>query len=181
MRSALLSACLFSTMCLAADWPQFRGPNASGVAPDSTLPVKFSATEKEGEGLPKIGEAIGGKDAPVRKVASTSPACITDVSPGRTACIRWALQNHENVHAAACDKYISGGGKGDYKAAGTMADYWREDAKAYQAEIKFLNDKLANCPPVVGNYPGAQSKEEQEQRLAASKRRATQYVAGLPS
>ena len=45
MRSALLSACLLSTMCLAADWPQFRGPNASGVAPDSTLPVKFSATE----------------------------------------------------------------------------------------------------------------------------------------
>lgn len=29
-----------------ADWPQFRGPDASGVADGSTLPVRWSTTEK---------------------------------------------------------------------------------------------------------------------------------------
>jgi outer membrane protein assembly factor BamB len=29
----------------AADWPNWRGPNASGVAPDTTLPVRWSATD----------------------------------------------------------------------------------------------------------------------------------------
>ncbi len=30
-------------LCLAADWPQFRGPNASGVATDATPPTKFDS------------------------------------------------------------------------------------------------------------------------------------------
>jgi outer membrane protein assembly factor BamB len=30
---------------LAADWPQFRGPNASGVAPDATPPTKFGTAK----------------------------------------------------------------------------------------------------------------------------------------
>src|SRR5688500_2915707 len=29
----------------AADWPHWRGPGANGVAPDSTLPLRWSATE----------------------------------------------------------------------------------------------------------------------------------------
>lgn len=29
----------------AADWPHWRGPGASGVAPDDTLPIRWSATE----------------------------------------------------------------------------------------------------------------------------------------
>jgi outer membrane protein assembly factor BamB len=29
----------------AADWPHWRGPGANGVAPDATLPVRWSATE----------------------------------------------------------------------------------------------------------------------------------------
>ena len=111
----------------------------TNLIPNTSSSKTFTGNEKENEGLPQIGEAIGGKDAPVRKVASTNPACITDVSPGRTACIRAALQTHENVHAAACDKFIGGGGKGDWKAAGKMVDYWREDAKAYQAEVDFLH------------------------------------------
>ncbi len=28
-------------LCLAADWPQFRGPNASGTAEDTNLPIEF--------------------------------------------------------------------------------------------------------------------------------------------
>ena len=30
---------------LAADWTNWRGPNASGVAPDAALPTTWSATE----------------------------------------------------------------------------------------------------------------------------------------
>src|SRR5215207_2724240 len=29
----------------AADWPQWRGPGATGIAPDTSLPTKWSATE----------------------------------------------------------------------------------------------------------------------------------------
>lgn len=31
----------FASMLIAEDWPQFRGPNASGVASNSHLPVTF--------------------------------------------------------------------------------------------------------------------------------------------
>ena len=30
-----------SSYCLAADWPMFRGPNASGVSEAKNLPVEF--------------------------------------------------------------------------------------------------------------------------------------------
>jgi len=34
-----------SAFLMAGDWPQFRGPNASGVSGDTNLPVSFSPTE----------------------------------------------------------------------------------------------------------------------------------------
>ena len=37
--------CLLGGASLAADWTNWRGPNANGIAPDRTLPVKWSATE----------------------------------------------------------------------------------------------------------------------------------------
>ena len=40
-----VGVCLLGAGSLAADWPNWRGPNASGVAPDRTLPVKWSATD----------------------------------------------------------------------------------------------------------------------------------------
>src|SRR5262249_39402133 len=41
---ALTVAALFAAVpTLAADWLRFRGPNGSGAAPDTTLPVAFSA------------------------------------------------------------------------------------------------------------------------------------------
>lgn len=46
MRRALLYFLLCSPPALAADWPQFRGPNGCGVAEgDAELPVKFGAGE----------------------------------------------------------------------------------------------------------------------------------------
>lgn len=43
----LLALTLLSTVAgvHAADWPHWRGPGASGVAPDASLPVRWSATE----------------------------------------------------------------------------------------------------------------------------------------
>jgi outer membrane protein assembly factor BamB len=37
--------CLLGVASLAADWPHWRGPNASGVSPDGTLPISWSATD----------------------------------------------------------------------------------------------------------------------------------------
>src|SRR5579872_6647645 len=42
-------SCLLATATIcklsAADWPQFRGPNASGVSTASDLPVEFGPTK----------------------------------------------------------------------------------------------------------------------------------------
>ena len=40
-----LCVCLLGVVAFAADWPQWRGPNASGVAVDTTLPIRWSATD----------------------------------------------------------------------------------------------------------------------------------------
>jgi outer membrane protein assembly factor BamB len=46
----------------AADWPQFRGPNATGISTDSTIPVQF----KEGDGvLWKVALPGAGNSSPI--------------------------------------------------------------------------------------------------------------------
>jgi len=56
---------LFALFCLplvsrADDWPQFRGPNSTGIAAGSKpLPVKFSATENL-RWSADVGEGVGG-------------------------------------------------------------------------------------------------------------------------
>jgi len=42
----------------AADWPQWRGPGASGVAPDRTLPTRWSATENIAWKAPIAGVGV---------------------------------------------------------------------------------------------------------------------------
>jgi len=58
MRFALMSACLLSSMCVAGDWPQFRGPNASGVAADSVVPAKFGPTENVRWKVDVVGRSV---------------------------------------------------------------------------------------------------------------------------
>jgi hypothetical protein len=149
----------------------------SDLASNATSSQPFSGGQKESD-VSQVSEAMGAKA--VNKVAGTKSNCDTWTSEDKPACIRWSLQTHENVHSAACQKFVNKGGKGDWKEGGTMSAYWREDAKAYQAEVDFLKSKLAACPK-VSMYPGSEDKEEQQQRHAGSKRRAAKYGAGLPS
>lgn len=150
------------------------------LASDASSSKPFSGSQKESN-VSQVSEAMGA--AQVNKVAGTEPNCATWTSEDKPVCIRSALQVHENVHSAACQKFAKGGGKGDWKEAGTQGDYSREDARAYEAEIDFLKSKLAACTKVDTNmYPGTETKEEQQQRLAGSKRRLQKAVPpALPS
>jgi outer membrane protein assembly factor BamB len=53
-----IGVCLLGVASLAADWPNWRGPNASGVAPDRTLPVKWSATDNVEWKAPIAGAGV---------------------------------------------------------------------------------------------------------------------------
>ncbi len=50
--------CLLGVSSLAADWPHWRGPNASGVSPDRTLPIRWSATESIAWKAPIAGAGV---------------------------------------------------------------------------------------------------------------------------
>jgi outer membrane protein assembly factor BamB len=54
----LLIVSLGSAGLNADDWPQWRGPAASGVAPDRTLPTRWSATENVAWKAPVAGVGV---------------------------------------------------------------------------------------------------------------------------
>lgn len=64
LRVMLIAACLCftqfaNTTANAGDWPQFRGPNCSGIANDAgSLPVEFSDTKNVAWSA-KLGDSIG--------------------------------------------------------------------------------------------------------------------------
>lgn len=121
---------------------------------------------------------------------TTDSNCKPEVK-SYSPCLEAALKTHENVHVRECRAYTdmvkATGTKGpaDWKEAKTMVDYWAEDVSAYQAEIDYLNRQIARvkndpeCKPKVATYPGAESKEEQQERLARSRQRVTNYVKGI--
>ena len=56
---ALLIGMFFTASLRAEDWPQFRGPNCSGISTSSaTLPTVFSATENV-RWAADLGDGIG--------------------------------------------------------------------------------------------------------------------------
>ena len=68
MRNSLALLAVFSLTCLAADWPQWRGPNRDGVAPDSPplidkIPEAGLPTLWESEPIPANED--GGLSTPV--------------------------------------------------------------------------------------------------------------------
>ncbi len=56
IRSLLLL--LIPTAALAADWPGWRGPGATGVSPETNLPVTWSATENVRWKVPLSGAGV---------------------------------------------------------------------------------------------------------------------------
>jgi outer membrane protein assembly factor BamB len=60
LSSALVLSVLATTVAAAADWPQFRGLNCTGISSDGRpLPATFSATENA-QWSSEVGDGIGG-------------------------------------------------------------------------------------------------------------------------
>lgn len=69
---AVVSVCLLASAVSAEDWPQFRGPNASGVSTSAkALPTEFSL-EKNLRWSAKLGDGIGCPIVVGGKVFSTA-------------------------------------------------------------------------------------------------------------
>jgi len=59
VRSFAITTLILATGAVhAADWPHWRGPSASGVAPDSSLPVHWSTTENIAWKAPLAGLGV---------------------------------------------------------------------------------------------------------------------------
>jgi outer membrane protein assembly factor BamB len=54
----LAASALLATTLHGADWPHWRGPGAGGVAPDTTLPVRWSASENVAWKAPLAGAGV---------------------------------------------------------------------------------------------------------------------------
>ncbi|MFN3324695.1 MAG: PQQ-binding-like beta-propeller repeat protein [Bryobacteraceae bacterium] len=79
---AMAAASLLPALTLAADWPQWRGPSSSGISPESSLPVRWSAVENIAW---KVGLAGAGASSPIvwgDLVLVTSQIGRAPVAPG---------------------------------------------------------------------------------------------------
>jgi hypothetical protein len=122
----------------------------------------------------------------------TQTDCVTKIETS-SACIRQSLQLHENVHSATCQAMKAAGkdATGDFKESMSLVQYWSEEVRAYSKEIEFLTRQIervaadpacAPPPPVAAaeeRYPGAESKEDQKERLAGATRRVLSYVSAI--
>lgn len=151
-------------------------------------PEKYSDEAKQAE-TDAAHPAVKAATTAATAHAKTFSDCTTEVDEKATPCLRAALQTHENVHSLTCQAMKEAGRVGfmrDYKFQMTMVTFLRNEVAGYEAEIQYLKDEMArlkadpNCKWVV-NYQGPQSREDQQQRLAGSRRRASQYAAGLPA
>jgi len=153
------------------------------VIPNVSPDEMFSGDAKTGN-LPTIKAAIDSVPVAAGRTGEgeTKPSCRSSIK-APTACLKAALQAHENVHVQYCDEYINKGGKGDYKEAKKMADYWREDAQGYAAEKAWLDYELnmlfndMNCMH-YSSY-GGETRGDQEKRLAGAKRRVAGYAKSI--
>src|SRR5579863_7510752 len=58
--AALIASIVVSTRLRADDWPQFRGPNCTGISTtNASLPTTFSATENV-RWSADVGDGVGG-------------------------------------------------------------------------------------------------------------------------
>jgi hypothetical protein len=70
--------------------------------------------------------------------AGTGPTCEVEIDPNATACLRGALQDHENVHAKACKANKSLNPFVDWRSSQTVVDYLKEEREGYQKENERL-------------------------------------------
>jgi hypothetical protein len=185
---------VFPGACGCDDYYDMKRRLAEAAAAEAKINTDFLPNQPESEMYsaalyeskkPDLQKAVDDADNSGARTGTgnTNSNCQTSIQ-APTPCLKTILQVHENVHAASCDAYVNGGGKGDWMEAMTMADYWREDAKAYAAERAYIDQELnrvfndLSCMH-YSKYPGTESKEDQQQRLAGSKRRVSRYVAGI--
>jgi len=175
----------------AARYAQMAGTITAAAGP-AGQPAMFSE-DRWTQGEAAVQSDVNAAYTPGTKSGKgkTDTACVTRVESA-SACIRASLQTHENVHAASCEAAKQSGrtaNLGDYKAAMTMADYWREEVAAYTEEARYLSSNLAqamgesgcNPPPAAvkaETYPGRANKEDMRTRLAGAWRRLSAYVGG---
>lgn len=113
--------------------------------------------------------------------------CTTELTSPPSDCLKAILQTHENLHSLACQavKHSPKDPGGDYRKSMTIVTYWREEAAGYEAEMAYIRRQMAvaklESPCFVGVETSSptKSKEQQQQRLAGSRRRVSSYVRGI--
>jgi outer membrane protein assembly factor BamB len=78
----LTCAVAFGCAVLEADWPQWRGPSGTGVAPDKNLPVQWSATENVAWKAPIAGLGVSTPIVSGNRVFVTSQMGAGPLNPG---------------------------------------------------------------------------------------------------
>ncbi|GFO82371.1 MAG: hypothetical protein A49_19980 [Methyloceanibacter sp.] len=111
--------------------------------------------------------------------ANTGPTCEVTVNPNATACLRGALQDHENVHAKACKAHKSLNPFVDWRSDQTVVDYLKEEREGYQKEQERLKREQdmqrKHCQPTQLDP----SAKNQLQQALAQQERANQSNARL--
>jgi hypothetical protein len=174
----------------AGAFAQLVGAQAAADAASGTTTMYTDALYLKGKSAAQSAVSAAHTAGAGTGKAETGSDCVTQID-APTDCLRASLQTHENLHSTTCDA-LKASGKvaklGDYKFTMTIVDYWREEVAAYSAELNYLGRQLARVkadptcakPKVtVETYPGAKTKEQQQERLAGARRRVTSYVAGI--
>ncbi|MHC4877835.1 MAG: outer membrane protein assembly factor BamB family protein [Planctomycetota bacterium] len=103
--TAMIAATI-SSQCLADDWPQFRGPNCSGITAETRpLPVEFSATTgvtwsaELGDGIGSPVVAAGRVFIPAMIDKQTVGLYAIDAKSGKQLWVRkWPAGDLDEIH-----------------------------------------------------------------------------------
>ena len=83
LSGTVVCVCLLGVASLGADWPHWRGPNASGVSADRTLPTRWSATDNIVWKAPIAGAGVSTPIVSGDRVYVTSQAGAGYSRPGQ--------------------------------------------------------------------------------------------------
>ena len=139
-----------------------------------------TSRDRQNAGKKRNSEALNNANNRNLGSGDTDENCLTKTTG--SGCMKNVLQAHENVHEAECSAYK---GAGDYKTSKTMAEYWKEDIRGYQAELKsiqeaedFIDNLNPRCP--TGERPSlGESPEEQMERLHRGRDRVNEHITAI--